>query len=192
MRDPWNLNQVILAEGIHMGKSSKEIRVLAEIIVAVALGTVISIVLRIYQFPSGGEITLGGMVPIILISYRRGPKIGFITGMIHGTVQLILFPWIINPIQVIMDYILPFGFVGLAGLIKKKPTVGVVFGMFLRFISHYFSGIIFWYSMSNDAYNWGPWIYSAVYNGLYMVPETVVSVILVYFLFQRDILNLNL
>jgi len=187
-----NLNQVILAEGIHIEKSSVETRVLAEIIMAAALGTVISIVLRLYQFPSGGEITLGGMVPIIILSYRRGPKIGFITGVIHGTVQLILFPWILNPFQVIMDYPLPFGCVGLAGLVKKMPTVGVVFGMFCRFICHYFSGIIFWYSVSNDAYNWGPWIYSAVYNGLYIVPETVVSVILVYLLFQRDILNLNL
>jgi len=175
-----------------MGKSSIETRVLAEVIMAAALGTVISIVLRLYQFPSGGEITLGGMVPIIILSYRRGPKMGFITGVIHGTVQLILFPWILNPFQVIMDYPLPFGCVGLAGLVKKMPTVGVVFGMFCRFICHYFSGIIFWYSVSSDAYNWGPWIYSAVYNGLYIVPETVVSVILVYLLFQRDILNLNL
>ena len=175
-----------------MGKSSIETRVLAEVIMAAALGTVISIVLRLYQFPSGGEITLGGMVPIIILSYRRGPKMGFITGVIHGTVQLILFPWIMNPFQVILDYPLPFGCVGLAGLVKKMPTVGVVFGMFLRFIVHYFSGIIFWYSVSNDAYNWGPWIYSAVYNGLYIVPETVISVILVYLLFQRDILTLHL
>jgi thiamine transporter ThiT len=50
-------------------------RILAEIIIAAALGTVINIVLRIYQLPSGGEITLGGIVPIILLSYRRGLKL---------------------------------------------------------------------------------------------------------------------
>jgi len=187
-----NLNQIILAEGKEIEKRLIETRVLAEVIIAVALGTAISIVLRIYQFPSGGEITLGGMVPIIILSYRRGPKIGFITGMIHGMVQLALFPWILNPFQVILDYPLPFGCVGLASLIKKTPSLGVVFGMFCRFICHYFSGIIFWYSVSNDTYSWGPWIYSAVYNGLYIVPETVVSIILVYLLVKRDALNLHI
>ena len=186
-----NLNQVILAEGTKIEKRLIETKVLAEVTIAVALGTAISIVLRVYQFPSGGEITLGGMVPIIILSYRRGPKVGFITGLIHGMVQLAMFPWILNPVQVIMDYPLPFGCVGLASLIKK-PSLGVVFGMFGRFICHYFSGIIFWYSVSNDAYNWGPWIYSAVYNGLYIVPETVVTIILVYLLVKRDVLNLNI
>jgi len=120
-----------------------DIRVLAEVAVAAALGTVISVVLRLYQFPSGGEITLGGMVPIIILSYRRGPKIGFITGAIHGLIQLVLYPWVLNPAQVILDYPLPFGMVGLAGVVKKTPSIGVIFGMGGRYIIHYFSGILF-------------------------------------------------
>jgi thiamine transporter len=112
--------------------------------------------------------------------------------MIHGFVQLVLFPWVLNPFQVIMDYPLPFGCVGLAGLVKKNPSLGVVFGMFGRFLCHYFSGIIFWYSMSSDVNNCGPWIYSAFYNKLYIVPETIITIILMYLLYQRDVFNLSL
>jgi thiamine transporter ThiT len=35
-------------------------------------------------------------------------------------------------------------------------------------------------------------LYSAIYNGGYMLPELIISAILIYLLIQRDVLNMNL
>ncbi|EMR74053.1 Thiamine transporter protein (Thia_YuaJ), partial [Thaumarchaeota archaeon SCGC AB-539-E09] len=54
-------------------------RTLAEIPVIVALSLVLNFI-KVFQMPQGGSITLGSMVPVLLISLRRGPKVGVFTG----------------------------------------------------------------------------------------------------------------
>jgi len=168
-----------------MENSKIETRIIAEIAISVALSTALSF-FKILSMPFGGSVTLGSMVPLFILAYRRGPKIGIIAGTIHGLIQLAFEPYILTPFQVILDYPLPWACIGLAGYFKNKPMLGVAIGITGRFICHYVSGVIFWYMYAE---RWAPIIYSAVYNGLYLIPEFFITAVLVYLLIKRGILD---
>jgi thiamine transporter len=164
-------------------------KLLAEVAVTVALGTVLSNI-KVYQMPYGGSLTLASMVPLFLLSMRRGPYVGVFAGAVHGMVQLALQPYILTPIQVIIDYPLPFACIGLAGFFKKIPLLGVVVGIAGRFLSHFVSGVVFWYMYTPEGMT--AVVYSAVYNGSYLIGELIISAIVVYLLIKRDILSMYL
>jgi thiamine transporter len=158
-------------------------RVLAEATIFVALATALSLII-IFQFPEGGAITLASMVPIIWLALRRGLKIGVFAGVVYGFVQLAIMPQIYFPTQVLLDYPLAFGCLGLAGFFQKRwVLVGVVVAITGRFIMHLISGAFFFASFAPAGMN--PWVYSALYNGSYMLPELVIS-LFVIFLLQRS------
>jgi thiamine transporter len=172
-----------------MSNRNFDTRVLAEIAIAIALATVLSYI-KIFSMPYGGSVTLGSMVPILLISFRRDVKVGVTTGVIYGLVQMFLDGWFYSPVGMLLDYPLAFGVLGLAGLFKKQPIIGVVLGMAGRFVCHFISGVVFFGIYAPEGMS--PVIYSAAYNGGYMLPEIVISAILIYLLVQRDVLNMNL
>ena len=172
-----------------MSKGNFDTKVLAEMAIAIALATVLSYI-KIFSMPYGGSVTLGSMVPILLIAFRRDVKVGVVTGVIYGFVQMFLDGWFYSPVGMFLDYPLAFGVLGLAGLFKKQPIIGVALGMIGRFISHFISGVVFFGMYAPEGMS--PVAYSAAYNGGYMVPELVISAILIYLLVQRDVLNMNL
>jgi thiamine transporter len=102
--------------------------------------------------------------------------------------QMLLDGWVYNPFGMLLDYPLAFGVLGLAGLFKKMPPVGVAVSLTARFLSHFLSGVIFFWMYAPEGMS--PLVYSAIYNGSYMLPELVISAVLIYILVQRDILNL--
>lgn len=158
-------------------------RVLAEIAIFVALATALSQII-IFQLPQGGSITLASMVPIIWLALRRGPKIGLFAGAVYGLVQLAVMPQIYYLPQVLLDYPLAFGCLGLAGFFQKRwALVGVTVAITGRFIMHLISGVLFFASYAPAGMN--PWVYSAIYNGSYLVPELVIS-LFVIFLLQKS------
>jgi len=92
------------------------------------------------------------------------------------------------PTQILLDYPLAFGALGLAGAFKKQPVIGVGIGILGRFICHFISGVIFF-----GQYAWEGWnviAYSAAYNATYLVPEFIVSAIIIFTLLKRDLLNI--
>jgi thiamine transporter len=184
--DPKNLIQVILAEGKKMSKGIS-VRVIAEAAIVVALSTVLSFI-KIYHLPYGGSITAGSMVPLLWIALRRGSRVGIFTCFIYGLVQFMLEPWIVSPIQVFLDYPLAFGLLGLAGLFQNYPLVGVGIGISGRFISHLLSGVVFFSEYAPPGMS--PLIYSAVYNGSYLLPEFIVSAIFTYIIVKSNILKI--
>ena len=155
----------------------------------VALAYVLNLI-KIYHLPQGGSVTLGSMVPILLIAYRYGLKEGVAAGVIFGLVQLALEGYIYHPVQVLLDYPVAFGVLGLAALFKNRPPVGVFVAMFARFLSHFVSGVVFFGSYTPEG--WSPIVYSAFYNGGYILPELVISAILIYLLIQRGVLDLRI
>ena len=163
-------------------------RTLAEIPVIVALSLVLNFI-KVFQMPQGGSITLGSMVPVLLISIRRGPKVGVFTGVVFGFAQMFLDGWFYSPVGMFLDYPLAFGALGLAGIFKENPLLGVAVSLTTRFLSHFLSGVIFFYMYAPPGMD--PMVYSAVYNGSYMLPELIISGIIVYLLIQRDILNIQ-
>ena len=164
-------------------KAEYRTQLIAEIAIFTALGTALSLITFVV-FPQGGSVTLASMVPIIWLALRRGPKIGLFTGAVYGLVQLAVMPQIYFLPQVLLDYPLAFGCLGLAGFFQKRwALAGVALAITGRFIMHLVSGALFFASYAPAGTN--PWIYSAIYNGSYMVPELVIS-LFVIFLLQKS------
>ncbi|MCW3998986.1 MAG: energy-coupled thiamine transporter ThiT [Candidatus Bathyarchaeota archaeon] len=154
-------------------------KVLAEAAIFTALATALSTIV-VYVMPQGGSITLASMVPIIWLSLRRGPKVGVVTAVIYGLIQFALLPYAIDPVQVLLDYPLAFGVLGLAGFFPKYPALGAAVAVSLRFMLSFISGVVYWAPIY--APNIDPYVYSAVYNGSYMLPELGITVFAVFLL----------
>lgn len=170
-------------------KSGFSVIVLAEIAVFVALATALSFII-IYSFPEGGSITAGSMVPILWLALRRGPKIGLFAAAVFGLVELALMPVVYYPFQVLLDYPLAFGALGLAGFFKSRPLVGVVVGITGRFVMHFISGVLFFASFAPAGMS--PIVYSAIYNGAYLIPEMVISAVMIHILQRGKALRMYL
>ena len=129
-----------------------------------------------FALPQGGTINLG-MVPIFWLALRRGPKIGIFAGAVLGVVDLAIEPFVVNPLQFVLDYPLAFACLGLAGFFRDLtvagPVAGVVVGGSCRFLSHFVSGVVYFSSYAPPGLS--PVAYSIIYNGTYMIPSIIVS-----------------
>jgi thiamine transporter len=156
----------------------KDTRVLTETALAVALAFVLGLI-KVFQMPFGGSISLE-MVPLILLALRQGPFVGVVAGAAYGLLDLAVEPFIVHPVQVIFDYPLAFGALGLAGFFP--PTVwgavaGTVVAVLARFICHFVSGVAFFTATFPEG--WNPLLYSAVYNAAYLLPSLVIALVVV-------------
>jgi thiamine transporter len=168
-------------------------KVLAEIIVFVALAAALSLVSHsFFTMPESGSINLG-MIPIFWLALRRGPKIGIFAGAVFGVVDIVVSPSsIVNPAQFILDYPLAFACLGFAGFFRKLtvagPTIGVALASFARFLCHFASGVIFFSMYAPEGMN--PLLYSAIYNATYMVPAIGVSLIIILALQKSKLIDI--
>ena len=156
----------------------RDTRVLTEAALAIALAFVLGLI-KVFQMPFGGSISLE-MVPLILLALRQGPFVGIVAGAAYGLLDLAIEPFIVHPVQVIFDYPLAFGVLGLAGFFQ--PTVrgailGTVVAVLARFICHFVSGIVFFASYAPEG--WNPLIYSAAYNAAYLIPSLIIALVVV-------------
>jgi thiamine transporter len=181
----------MLAKGKTMNKKNTKSStiIIAEIVVFVALATALSYI-KLFSLPQGGSVTAASMVPIFWLALRRGAKIGLFAGAVYGCIQLIIEPFIVYPAQVLLDYPIAFSMLGLAGFFQKRPFLGVNIGIFGRFAAHFISGIIFFANYAPEGMS--PAIYSAIYNGSYLLPELIVSVYIVYLLQESKVLRIFL
>ncbi|MDE7359118.1 MAG: energy-coupled thiamine transporter ThiT [Lachnospiraceae bacterium] len=138
---------------------------------SIALGTVLSEI-KIIDFPWGGSATLLSMLVICLPGYFFGFGAGLLTGVAYGVLQLLVDPYVLFPTQLVMDYFLAFGALGLSGLFstaKKGLLKGYLVGILGRYVFAVLSGWIFF-----AEYAWEGWPvlpYSLVYNGIYIFAE---------------------
>ena len=178
-----------------------KLQLLTEGAIMVALATVLSF-LKIVQFPWGGAITVLSMLPIVVFALRHGVRKGLAVSFVYSVIQLGqgilidgLFGWGLTPTAlvacILLDYILAFSVLCLAGLFGNKKMVAIIGGtvmvMILRFAFHYVSGVaIFhsfgelWSGFSTD----NSWLYSLLYNGAYMLPEAIFTTLGALFLFK--------
>jgi thiamine transporter len=164
-----------------------ETKIITEIIIAVALAYVLNLIV-IFRMPQGGSVTAVSMVPILWLALRRGFKIGTLGGIVFGLVDMFPQPFIIHPIQFLLDYPLAFGALGLAGLFIDRPIIGVISGILGRFVCHFFSGIVFFAMYVPKGMN--PAVYSAIYNGSYLIIELVFSIIIMYIFVKRGLIKM--
>ena len=142
--------------------------------VCMAIAFVLSFI-ALYKMPTGGSVTPASMLPIIAFAWAFGAPAGILVGIAYGVLQLTQGMYFLNPVQFLFDYILPFAFLGFAGFFKKKNLIpAIIIVCVLRFLSHYTAGVVFWgnYAPPGQA----PWLYSLIYNGSYMLPDTIICV----------------
>lgn len=145
----------------------------------IALSTILGNI-KIFEMPQGGSVTLLSMLPIVLVAYMFGTRRGVIAGFCVGLLNLIFGPYIIHPVQLLMDYPIPYGALGLAGLTRNSKnglTTGFLIGLLARFICHVLSGVIFFGSYAPEGMN--PWVYSGVYNGTFLAAEGLITLIII-------------
>jgi len=162
-------------------------RVLAEAAVFIALTIVLKDVLPpIYEMPQGGAVTIAGLVPLIWFALRRGVKYGVFAGFVYGIIHVFLpGAYVMHPLQGFLDYLLAFAALGLAGIFKKTPIFGVAVGIIARFLCSFAAGIIYFTSFSIDGI-----IGSAIYNGVYLIPEFIITAVVISILLKKRLLNI--
>ena len=171
-----------------MTKIKIPIKILTESSVFVALSFILKDILPpIYELPQGGSVTIAGIVPLLWFSLRRGFRYGIFAGFVYGLVHMALGGYVIHILQGLLDYPIAFAAIGLAGLFKKYPLIGVGVGIIGRFISSFLSGIFFFTGLTVEGV-----VASAIYNGIYLVGEFVISAIVIYMLMKRDLINIYL
>ncbi len=197
-------------------KKKVNTRVLVECAMLVALSCVLSLFPKFKFLPYGGSITFCSMLPIVLISYRRGVKWGLLSGLVFALFQMMTGFTSAGSIIVVVlfDYLVAFTVLGLGGLFRgkcKKPASELVLGSIvaiaLRYLSHIISGYWVWADYAEwffgEAGSFGQSVlssmsgnglalfYSVVYNGTYLIPELIITAIVSaliskYALFKAD------
>ena len=164
-------------------------RRLTESAIMIALAAVLAMV-KVYQLPLGGSVTAASMGPVIFVALRYGPKWGLLTSLVYAVIQMIEGFWP-PPTQtvfwfalvVLLDYIVAFGVLGLAPVFAKKyknqvvgATVATILVCALRFVCHFLSGVIIWHTGDPAVPDW---LWSLTYNGSFMLPEAVISAVVI-------------
>ncbi|WP_029320318.1 energy-coupled thiamine transporter ThiT [Butyrivibrio sp. AE3004] len=157
--------------------SSKQL-VFAAMCVTLAM---ITNMIKIFDMPMGGSITLFSMFFITFVGYLYGLRAGLTSALAYGLLQLITDPYIISIPQLICDYILAFGALGLSGLFSNKKhgmVLGYLTGITGRLFFSVLSGVIFFGQYAAD-YGMHPFTYSLAYNSLYIGAEGILTMILI-------------
>jgi thiamine transporter len=145
-----------------------------------ALSVTLSFVLsyfKLFSMPFGGSITLVSMLPVILYASYFGPACGFTAAFAYSLLQVIQGPYIVHPIQFVLDYFVAFTCLGLASLFPQKLVLGAAVAGFARMLVSTVSGAIFFKDAGLDYGMLNPWAYSLVYNGLTLGVDTVLCMI---------------
>ena len=174
---------IIIAAIVRQRKSAKKMvlttKQLVYSAVAIALAVVCSMI-KFANLPMGGSVTLFSMLFITLIGYWYGPYVGIMTAVAYGLIQFVMEPIFYTLPQMLLDYPLAFGALGLAGFFAGKKhglQIGYVAGVLGRYVFSVISGVIFFGSYAPEGTP--AIIYSLGYNATYLVPEAVVTLILI-------------
>lgn len=185
----WLLLAALLIGGVVLcralkGKTTKTVwttQALALGAVCMALSSVLSLV-KLFSLPQGGSITAASMLPMILFAYAYGAGPGLSLGAIYGLFQFILKPTFYSLPQMLLDYPIAFGLLGLAGFFSKSQnvylglTLGSIASCMGRLLASALSGAIFFAEYAPEGIS--PMLYSLGYNAGYMVPECIICAVL--------------
>lgn len=172
----------------YLSKNSKEVSSTLRTKKIVYGGICISIAfvlsyIRILHLPQGGSITLASMLPLVLYSMIFGPVSGIIAGIAYGFLQFIQDMWVVNIVQLLLDYPLAFACLGLAGLaptaIKNlyvRTSLAIIIAFVGRGFMHVLSGALFFGEYAPEGVS--PFAYSLGYNGTVILGELVITLIL--------------
>lgn len=170
----------LLALSLVNGKKRKQAfstKQLAFSAICMALAFALSYV-KLFNAPMGGSITLMSTFFITLVGYLYGTYVGIITGVAYGLLQLIAGPYLVHPIQILVDYPLAFGALGLSGLFSHSRyglIKGYLVGISGRLFFAVLSGIVFFAEYAGDQ---NVFLYSFTYNLSYIGLEAVITIVI--------------
>ncbi len=165
----------------------RSVRTLTEGAILMALAEILSF-LPLYKLPWGGSIDFA-MLPIILFCVRWGFGPGMLAAVAHGLLQMLFEGGIaIGWESIIGDFLVAYAVLGVAGLFKGRFLPAVCVSCAARFLVHYVVGATIWANYMPESF-FGmtmttPWLYSALYNGAYMLPDLVI-LLAVYLLLRK-------
>ena len=157
---------------------------LCEGAVSIALAYALSFVELDLWFQGG---SIGAtMIPLLLFAVRWGAGWGVLAGLVFGTLKyfLGLSSWAVDWVSILFDYSAAYAMVGLAGLFKgrvKMISLAAIVGCAARFLIHYVSGFTVYAKWMPEEFMGlpmtSPFLYSALYNGGYMLPCAILAVV---------------
>lgn len=148
------------------------------------------------------SVSLASMLPIIILAYKYGASWGLLCGFVHGILQMVeggidppptnnFISWVL---VVLLDYLLAFAFIGLAGLVRdafKKPVPAICLcsavGIFSRFVCSYISGVVIWGVYAPEGQS--PWVYSLVVNGSKFGLEGILTIVIAAVMFAFPVIQ---
>ena len=161
------------------GREKKtDAKVLAASAVLVALAVVLKQI-KLFPMPQGGDVSAFGMLPIALCAYFFGVRRGVMAGMCVGLADLMFSPYVIHPVQLLLDYLFAFGAIGFAGILRNAKgglITGYLLGVLGRYVCSVLSGIIFFGANAPEGFNAVTW--SVWYNFAYLGAEAAITVAL--------------
>ena len=160
---------------------------LVEGAILIALAEILSF-LPLYKLPWGGSIDFA-MLPIILFCVRWGFGPGMLASCAHAILQTLFEGGIaIGWESILGDFLVAYAVLGIAGLFRGKFWLAAIVSCTARFLVHYVVGATIWAQYMPESF-FGmtmttPWLYSALYNGAYMLPDLIL-ILVVYLLLCR-------
>ena len=170
-----------------MKKNSTTV-ILVESALMIALSIVLDFI-KLFKMPMGGSVTCA-TVPLILLSFHRGPKWGVGAAFAHSLLQMLL-QFDAPPaktfgafaIVVLLDYVIAYTAQGAACVFGKpfknrrvSVAVGACAVSLIRLLCSFLSGITVWSEYTPEG--WAVWAYSLVYNAAYMIPQMAITAVL--------------
>ena len=171
--------------------------------------------ISVFKMPFGGTITLASVLPIAIYCYYFGLRKSLVVCFTYTLLQFVQNPYIISPWSALLDYLLPYLALCLTGLFSYSPKkyetsltngknpiashggIFIGFGLYfiVRYASHILAGMLFWSQgidfmvWQGDLVGWASFSYSAVYNGLFLVPDTLIAVLCAIFILSNKAFN---
>ena len=169
--------------------------------ILVALSVALSYA-KLFSMPMGGSVTLGSMLPIMMLSLAMGIKWGLAGAFVSSLFQLLqaviegnVFPYCETGttlvVCILFDYLVPFTVIGLAGLLRDLKLgrfrhfgayLGIVLCCVARFVCHFITGVAIWGQWAPDGM--GKYLYSLLYNGGFLLPELGITLVLAALLLE--------
>ncbi len=158
-------------------------RMIANAALCLALAFVLSYI-KLFDLPQGGAVTAASLLPIIAFAYSYGLAPGLVVGVAYGLLQMIQDPWIVSPVQAILDYPLAFACIALAAVARKLPDswgwlAGIALGGVGRFVCHVLSGVVFFAEYAEGT-GLSPFVYSVSYNSFVFVDLAICAVVMAF------------
>lgn len=134
---------------------------------------------KLFKLPQGGSVTFASLLPLMVYCCMFGTRRGLVVCAIYGVLQALQDPFIIHPMQFLLDYPLAFGLIGVSGIFMEKGVfkekkivaflLGGIIAVVLRYACHVCSGV-FAFADYADLDKYGSAIvYSMAYNSFTFV-----------------------